>query len=147
MDGGALTGLTVTLLAGGSTAILVALMLGVIWLFRVVPHIERWSWRRGRRAHAGAPAADRGRRLFNDVEGVIDLVRSDRLRATGGAEIESLMLAETLLERALARYRGESASPIDPLVVPPTPRLEAPPPHLAPSVRTPSSASASQGAG
>jgi hypothetical protein len=107
MHGGSLGGVTV-IAAAGLAGTLVALLFGAIQLGR-----SRLSFRlprRHRRHPLAITTSDAGDRLAVDVEGVVELVRTDRLRASARAEIEALTLAETLLARAVARYRA-SATP------------------------------------
>lgn len=62
------------------------------------------------RATASTPG-ERVARLVGDIEGVLELVRSDRVRAESAEIARALGLAESLLERALDRfYRVEAPS-------------------------------------
>ena len=108
MGEGSLGGVTV-IAAAGAAGMLVALLFGAIQLgrLRFRPHLPR---RRHRRSSALTPS-HAGDRLALDVEGVVELVRTDRLRASARAEIEALTLAETLLTHAVSRYRV-SAAPV-----------------------------------
>jgi len=106
VDEGTLSGPLVIAAAGGA-ATLVVLLLGAISLGRSRVSLPRPHLRR----HRPAPLqrTDAGDRLALDVEGVVELVRTDRLRASARAEIEALTLAETLLDRAISRYRAAAA--------------------------------------
>jgi hypothetical protein len=100
------SGLVVVALAGAASTFVV-LLLGAMQLGRARLSLPRMRRRRSR--PAPLPRTDAGDRLAFDIDGVIELVRTDRLRASARPEIEALTLAETLLDRAVSRYRTSTA--------------------------------------
>lgn len=113
MDEGSLGAVTVVV-AAGAAGMLFALLFGLAQLGRTRLSLPRpMRLRRRRRVVPQLPSAA-AERLVLDVEGVVELVRTDRLRASARAEIEALTIAETLLDRAISRYRATSASTATP---------------------------------